>query len=128
MFFGFEFINGKIIDTDQPDPALDQELRSFRLEIDEVFVEFSVLPVFGVLGLEENPLDSIPLQILQIFSSNGSNTRQVHDRCLTGQLFQWYFVQAPSPFNKMVRRVEVGAGMRAHLNGSQPNGVTFVSR
>src|SRR5262245_46028165 len=93
MGFRFESINGQIVDSNELYSLLHQQLGSFRFEINEVFVKFSVLPVFGILRLEKDALHSVPVEPREFLASDGAYVGYVKHRHFSGQRFERKFVE-----------------------------------
>src|SRR5512138_3845397 len=88
-----EFVDREVIDSNQAQFLLDKELRSLRIEINKLFIKFAVLPVFRIVGLEEDPLYSVPVQSGEVGAANGSRRGNLEHRGLTRKCLERNFVE-----------------------------------
>src|ERR1700686_807958 len=109
MRLGLELIDRKIVDAGEPHSAFNKELRSAGIEVNKFFVEFSVLPVFGILGLEQNSFGrAAPVQALQIGPPNRADTGNIKNRGFSDERIERELVQPFSAIDHMERRIDMG--------------------
>src|SRR5262244_2624136 len=88
MAVGSKAIDGKIVDPDKIQPALREEFRRCRFEVDEVLVKAPVLPALGVIGLEEHATHVAPVQTLDVAACDRFNAGNMKDGCFSDKRFQ----------------------------------------
>ena len=66
MGCGLEFVYRQIINADEANGPFDKERCTIRFKVHELFVEFPVLPMIGIFGLEQNAFDSVPFESFQV--------------------------------------------------------------
>ena len=128
MRLRLESIDGQVIDSNKPDSLLNKKLGSIRIQVNKLFVEFSILPVPGVFGFEENSFNAFPVQWLQLRAPNRTHLRNFENGGGTGERVERNFVQALAVVDHVERRIDMSAGVGAHLDGRQSNGMGFIPR
>jgi len=128
MAFGFELVDGKIVDAHQLDAAFDEKFRGFRLEIDEVLVKAGVIPVPGVLGFEKNSADAGKVQFFETGTGDGRCMGDFKDRGGSEQSFERNLVEGPTAFDHVPGGIDVRAGVRTHFDFRDAHGMAIVAR
>src|SRR5262245_38006809 len=127
MFFSHEFLDRTIVDTNKPHATFDQKLCAFGFEINKILVKLTIVPVLRVFRLEEDSLDTVPLQRLELSLSDRANARDFKNSRFSDEAIQRNFVQPLAILDEMIGSVDVSSHMRADLNDRLMNGVGLIS-
>src|SRR5262245_53428018 len=128
MRFRSELIDREIIDPHQSYASLDEELGAGRIEINELFVEASVLPMFRILSFEKYALYAVPVEMLELLATNGPDAGDLNDSRFPRQSLERKLLERFSTFDHVNRRIHVSAGVRPHFDRRQSYGVRLVTR
>src|SRR5262249_7879648 len=126
--FRFEFVDGKVINPYKPHALLHNELGRLRIEINELLVKFSILPVFGIFCLEENTLHSAPVEPLELFPAERGRAVNFEHATFSGKCFERKLLEPLAGVDHVEGSIDMRARMRAHLDGGQSNRVRLVAR
>src|SRR6267143_2796078 len=107
---------------------LSKKFPGVGLEVNELFVEFSALPMRGIPGLEENPLNAVPVYAFEFDATDGARARDLDNGCLSGQRIEREFMQPLAALDHVEWSVDVSSCMGTHRDGGQADDMSFVSR
>src|SRR6516225_6816760 len=109
MRFRPEFVDGKIVDSHETGSAVHKELRSIRLEVDELLEELAVAPVPGILRLQQNTLGTAPVESFQFSTTDRPDQWNFHNRGRPGKDVDGEIAETFSAIDHVIRRIHMSS-------------------